>query len=456
MNKNARRLATEALISVHQGGGYSSAVLDLLLTDRNDENAISSADRALISRLFYGVLERLITLDYIIERHSSVRIKKMHPIVRELLRLGCYQLIYMDKIPASAAVNETVKLARSMKQDKAAGFINAVLRAVERNRDHLFDDLPDNEQGLSVRTSCPVQLIKLWSSDYGNKTAVLLAESANQPPPVTIRLNTIKIKQKEFENILKKAEIEFTKNPFLSACYDIKDGTCLKRLAELPENCYYHQDTASQFCCMALGAQPGERVADVCAAPGGKSLTLAQLMENEGEILAGEINPSKCDAMEQRIKLAGATNIITVVRDASKPCPSSLIEKFDRVLCDVPCSGLGVIRRKPEIRYKPIDSFASLPEIQLSILNESSRMVRQSGVLQYSTCTLNKAENEQVTDRFLSLHPEFSPRILPIENCFHALTRQPSHQITLLPPIHGTDGFYIAGFTKNAKTAESR
>ncbi|MDD2417894.1 MAG: 16S rRNA (cytosine(967)-C(5))-methyltransferase RsmB [Oscillospiraceae bacterium] len=456
MNKNARYLATQALVRVHQGGGYSNAVLDLLLSDEHSENTMSSADRALISRLFYGVLERLLTLDYIIEQHSSVRIKKMHPVVRELLRLGCYQLIYMDKIPASAAVNETVKLARSMKQDKAAGFINAVLRAVERHNGHLLDNLADDEQGLSVRTSCPVQLIRLWSSDYGDDMAVLLAESANQTPPVTIRLNTFKIKQKEFEDILEKSAIEFTKHPFISACYDIKDVVGLKRLAELPENCYYHQDKASQICCMALGAEPGERVADVCAAPGGKSLTLAQLMENEGEILAGEINPSKCDAMERRINLAGATNIITVVRDASKPCPSALIGKFDRVLCDVPCSGFGAIRRKPEIRYKPIESFASIPELQLSILNESANMVRRGGVLQYSTCTLNKAENEQVANRFLSLHPEFSPRILPLEDCFLASGGQPSYQITLFPPIHGTDGFYIAGFTKNEETAEMR
>jgi 16S rRNA (cytosine967-C5)-methyltransferase len=446
MAVNPRRLAVNALIRVQQEGSYSNAVLDGVLNGEGKD--LSPADQALLSRVYYGVLERLLTLNYIIEEHSKIKLKKMHPTVRELLRIGCYQLIYMDKIPASAAVNESVKLAKLMKQERASGFINAVLRSVDRNRENLFDKLPDNLVGLSVRTSCPVELIDLWINSYGRDVAEKLAVHANIPPPVTIRVNTLKITADNFEKLLIKEGVSFSKHSYLPACYDVDDIYRLKRLAEISKSCYYHQDTASQLCCKALQPRPGERIADVCSAPGGKSITAAQMMENNGEILAGDIHSFKCELIEKRASLMGATIIKAVVRDASSVCPESLKEKFDRVICDVPCSGLGVIRRKPEIRYKPIQSFAELPKLQYEILHQSSKMVRSGGVLQYSTCTLNVAENEQVTERFLKEHSEFSPRVLPLDEYFSALGIKPSHQITLLPHIHNTDGFYIASFIR--------
>ncbi len=443
---DVRRLAVEALTRVQQESSYSSAVLDSILNKYGDE--IPQPDQALLSRLYYGVLERLLTLDYIIETHSKIKLKKMHPVVVQILRLGCYQLIFMDKIPAPAAVFESVKLAKKMNQERASGFINAVLRSVDRDRGSLFDSLPGGIQGLSIRTSCPEELLKMWEKSYGMEYAEKIALSANQPPPVTIRVNTLKLTTEEFEDILDKAGIPYSRHSFLPACYNIDDIYRLKRVAEIPKNCYYHQDAASQICCKALDPRPGERIADVCSAPGGKSITSAQYMGNKGEILAFDIHPFKRDIIEERTKSMGVSIVRADVRDASSPCPDELAEKFDRVLCDVPCSGLGVIRRKPEIRYKPLESFAGLPGLQYEILHQSSRMVRPGGVLQYSTCTLNVEENEGVVERFLNEHPEFSPRILPLKECFNRSGTKPSHQITLFPHLFDTDGFYIASFVK--------
>lgn len=454
MGQNPRRAAVEALVRVHREGGYSNLVMESLL----DKSPLREEDRAFASRLFYGVIERRLTLDYILAAHSSMKLKKLHPTVLELLRTGGYQLLYMDRVPASAAVNETVKLARAMGQERAAGYINAVLRAVDRDRAHLFDRLPEGMEGVSVRTSCPLPLLTLWSEAYGPAMAERLAESANEPPPAYIRINTLKTSESAFYAAAEEAGIRLEKLDCLPACARVENPGLLKKLAQTFESWYYHQDIASQLCCAALAPRPGERVADVCAAPGGKSLTAAQMMENRGEILAGDLYPAKCDAMAKRAAAMGVSILCTAARDASAPCPEPLRGAFDRVICDAPCSGLGVIRRKPEIRYKEPESFAALPETQYAILCEAARMVRDGGVLQYSTCTLNPAENEAVSARFLREHPEFSPRALPLSFSlwdFSLRDGPPSHELTLFPPVHGADGFYIAGFVK-AGTGDTR
>lgn len=446
MPADARQSAVEALVRVHREGGYSHLVLDTML----ERSGWTEEDRAFASRLFYGVIERRLTLDYVLASRSRIKLKKLHPTVLEILRVGAYQLLYMDRVPAAAAVNEAVRLSRSMKQERSAGFVNAVLRAVERDKSRLFDDLPAGREGLSVRTSCPVPLLSLWEKAYGQEMAARLAESANEPPPAYIRVNTLKTTQDAFCAEAERAGVELESYPALPGCLRVKNPAALKKLAQTFENWYYYQDMASQLCCRALAPQPGERVADLCAAPGGKTLTAAQYMENQGEILAGDLYPAKCAVMEKRAGTMGVSILRAVVRDASAPCPESLRGRFDRVLCDVPCSGLGVIRRKPEIRYKDPADFASLPSVQYAILCEGARMVREGGVLQYSTCTLNPAENAAVSARFLAEHPDFSPRPLPLDQSLWD-GRGASHEVTLFPPLHGTDGFYIAGFTRRAK-----
>lgn len=444
--KNPRRAAVEALVKVHREGGYSNIVLDTLL--RN--TAFSPQDKALVSRLFYGVIERKITLDFIISERASMPIKRMHPAVLEILRCAVYQIQYMDKIPPSAAVNEAVKLTKSMGQAHAAGFVNALLRTVLREKETLLANLPTDAAGESIRYSVPVSLIDCWQKSYGADVTRELLTVLNTPPVQSIRVNTLKMSTADFCARLTAAGVPFTAVPDLPDNLHIPAGFDWKGLAKIEENCYYYQDTASQYCCLALDAQPGETVADVCAAPGGKSFTLAQRMQNRGKIVSGDIYPQKCETVARRAATLGITCIETVTRDASEPIPAVWRGAFDRVLCDAPCSGLGVIRRKPEIRYKSTDDAASLPALQRKILCRCAEMVKPGGVLQYSTCTLRPEENERVAEAFLQEHPNFSPRTLPLPFCFERAGRSMDYRITLFPHIQETDGFFIASFQKNA------
>ena len=443
MAVSVRAAVASALADLHRRQGYSNIVLDDLL----NTNTIPAADRALFSRLFYGVIERRITLDYVIARCATA--KKIHPLVRETLRVAIYQLLYMDRIPPSAAVNEAVSAVRALKQAHASGFVNGVLRGVLRQREELFSDLPSGDEGLAIQYSCPAELIAFWRKAYGKQQMMALLECINEAPEEYIRVNTLRTTIADFSELLEKMGINhqiFEKTP---GCFRLNCGYLLNKLESEQKNCYYYQDIASQWACYALGAQPGERIADVCAAPGGKSFTVAQYMANTGFLLSCDIYDHKCRVMAQRAADYGITILETAVRDASQSVPEELCGTFDRVICDVPCSGLGVIRRKPEIRYKSLDALKELPAVQYTILEQSARLVRPGGVLQYSTCTLNPAENEEIAARFLREHPEFSPRILPLEDCFERLGILPNYHITLFPSVHGSDGFFIAGFIKN-------
>ena len=441
---SARLSVVQALAQLHRRQGYSNIMLDQLLRTSD----LSEADRSLASRLFYGVIERRLTLDHFLQRSSSMPLKKMHPVVRESLRVALYQLLFMDKIPVSAAVNEAVNGVRKLGQVKAAGFVNGLLRLIVRKLDTIWADLPAGDEGLSVRHSCPMALIAFWREAYGDDLAEQLVASINDTPDTFLRVNTLLTSDEQFAEKLTELGAEYRICDDLPHCFQLNNGYFLNKLASDEKNWYYYQDKASQWACFALSAVPGDEVADVCAAPGGKSFTVAQTMQNRGSILACDLYPAKCETIERRAEELGVSVIRTAPRDASSPCPSALRERFDRGLCDVPCAGLGVIRRKPEIRYKDLAEFETLPDLQYRILERSAEMVKSGGVLQYSTCTLNPAENEEVAQRFLREHPEFSPRTLPLESCFAALGKQPSHTITLLPHVHGTDGFFVAGFCK--------
>ncbi len=444
MAQNPRVAVVQALADLHRRQSYSNIALDQLLQTAE----LSAADRALASRLFYGVIERQLTLDYVLSKASSVPLRRLHPLVHETLRVALYQLLYMDKVPESAAVNEAVSGVRRLKQGQASGFVNGVLRGIVRRRATLFDDLPEGDAGLSVRYSCPVELIAFWRNAYGDAVAERLVASVNETPELFARVNTLKTTDAAFAKRLDDLGAKYQICEELPHCFRLNCGYLLNNLESNEKSWYYYQDKASQWACLALEAQPGERIADVCAAPGGKSFTVAQMMRNTGRLLACDLYPAKCETIDRRAEELGITVLQTAVRDASMPCPEQLRGAFDRVICDVPCSGLGVIRRKPEIRYKDLREFEKLPELQYRILESSAAMVRPGGVLQYSTCTLNPAENEEVAARFLREHPDFSPRILPLTSCFSALGASPSHTLTLFPSVHGTDGFFIAGFYK--------
>lgn len=440
----ARRAAVEALLQVSQDG-YSNIVLEELL----QRHTVADEDRALTTRLVYGVTERRLTIDFLLNRLSDTPVIKMTDVIREILRVGVYQLVYMDKIPAFAAISESVELTRAMGQARLAGYVNGVLRAAQREAAGLLAALPSTDKGLEIRYSCPRVWIRYWRDAYGDEALQGMLSCINDAPPSYIRVNTLRTTADALVRDLAAHGIDCERVAGLPHALAVS-AQSLRQLPREMQQQFYFQDLASQWCCAALDAQPDERIADVCAAPGGKSFTVAQYMQDRGVIDAADVYEQRAAIITRRAAEYGITCVTATCRDASVAPSADRIGRYDRVICDAPCSGMGVIRRKPEIRYKQPEDFSSLPSLQLTILSQAAKLVRVGGVLQYSTCTLRREENEAVSAAFLESHPEFAPRVLPIADCFAQAGLPVSHEITLMPHSHGADGFYIAGFVRRS------
>lgn len=441
---SAREAAFSALLHVDVNEGYSNIVLDKTLSSFS----LDQRDKSLASAIFYGVLERRITLDYIISQFSKTPVHKISPQILEILRIGAYQILYLDKIPKSAAVNESVNLAKTNQAVKASGFINAVLRELLRNLDRI--QMPDAEKEpllyLSVQYSCPQWLIELWQQAYGKDTTVRLLESTFDKPPVFARINNTII---DTESLIQKLDAEGVKAnaiTWLNSAIELQQTGAISQSACFQEGFFHVQDLSSQLCCTLLHPAAGERVLDVCSAPGGKAFTIAEIMGNQGELVAFDKYKGKVNLIRQGAQRLKLNIIQAAVRDAAEG--KDALEPADRVLCDVPCSGLGIIRRKPEIRYKIKSAIDSLPNLQYRILCESSKLVKDKGILFYSTCTLNPKENFEVANQFLRNNDEFEALPLDLTNEIHHAIAEPENQLTLMPHVHGTDGFFMAAFRK--------
>lgn len=418
---DARLTALRGLSEVFGQGGYSNLVLESLM--RN--NQLNGQERAFCTALFYGVVERRITLDWVLGRYSRQPVEKLSPAVRDILRMAVYQLLYMPSVPESAAVNEAVKETRQRKVASAAGYVNGVLRAFLRDGKKIA--LPrDPLLALSVEYSVPKALIALWQQGYGEEKAKAILAGSETPAPLFIRVNTCKTTAAALKARLIEDGITAEETTVEHALRLIDAGD-VTRLEAFREGLFHVQDLSSQKCAAALGVQAGHRVLDVCSAPGGKSFTLAEMMDDTGSLLAMDLYPNRLRLVEDGAARLGLHCIKTQARDAQ--IYDNSLGVFDRILCDVVCSGYGVIRRKPEIRYKDPAEAAALPKTQLAILTASSRSLSCGGRLVYSTCTLNPAENEGVVEQFLR------------ENTDYALCGEP---VTCLPEQNGGDGFFYA------------
>lgn len=421
---NARKIALKALCDVRVGGAYSNITLNKYFS----ENDLSSADKSLATALFYGVLDRTITLDFVLSRYIKTPLKKVQPEALENLRIALYQIMFMDKIPDSAAVNEAVKLIKNSKQKHLSGFVNGVLRNILREEIVLPDDA--DVSSLSVRYSCPEWIVESFISDYGRENAIGLLKASLQAPPTTLRVNTVKTNTENLISILSQENITATHSN-LENSLEIVGGIDVTKSHSYHNGLFYVQDIASQTVVSIVCPKKEERVLDICAAPGGKSFTVAQYMENSGEIVA-------CDLYEKRVELIvkgasrlGIKNIKCMQNDAT--VYNDKLGKYDVILCDVPCSGLGVIRRKPEIKYKDISEYNDITLIQSEILENAVLYLNENGRILYSTCTLRKCENEGVIQRFLDKYPQYELK----------------YQHTFMPHIDGSDGFYCALLQKS-------
>ena len=439
--KSARQIAFEALLKVHKDGAYSNLIVDSLL---KENPGLDERDKSFVCNIVYGTLDRLILIDYNLGLYLNQPVKKLKPELHTILRMGTYQLLFMDKVPSRAAVNESVNLAKVNKSHFAASMVNAVLRRISDNGLKLPESADNETEYLSVKYSCPEWLISLWINSYGYDNAVMLAEKALEAPPLVIRCNTVKTSVDDLIWTLAEEGVVAQKSEILQNALLIDTSVAVDELEAYKNGLFHVQDSASQICCLAVDAKPGETVFDLCSAPGGKAFTIAQMMENTGVLRAFDIYQSRVELIKHGASRLGLSNVFSYLSDAS--IFNENYGSADRVLCDVPCSGLGIIRRKPEIRFKSPSDIDNLPDLQYRILCNAVRYLKDGGRLIYSTCTLNPKENSEVCDRFLKEHPYFSAvDILPD---FPRYGNEEKY-LTLMPHIHSTDGFFVAVFEKN-------
>lgn len=392
------------------------------------------ADRAFFTALVYGVIEKRITLDYVIGKFSSKPIEKIEPKLINILRLGAYQILFLDRTPDSAAVNESVELSKLYTHKGTSSFVNGVLRNLCRSKNDIPMPEKDSDEYYSIKYSCPVWLASMWRESYGKEKAQALLESVNRIPFLTLRVNTLKISRDELIRKLIERGIDCSTSELCKTAVKLNEYLPIADLTELNDGLCFIQDEASQLCTATLGARGGEFVIDTCSCPGGKSFGIGIDMGNKGTLISLDLHESKLSLVENGAKRLGIDILTTAVHNGTKP-NLLLKEKADRVLCDVPCSGLGVIAKKPDLRHKSPDDIARLPQIQYNILENASAYLKNGGTLVYSTCTLNKAENEEVVTKFLDAHPEFSPS-------------SDFGMKTLFPDEHNCDGFFIAKLIK--------
>ncbi|MBR3887916.1 MAG: 16S rRNA (cytosine(967)-C(5))-methyltransferase RsmB [Clostridia bacterium] len=419
---NSRELAINVLYKVEFGEGYSNVELDKEL----NKSELSALDKALASEIVYGVLTWKITLDEIIKKYSSIRLKKISPWILNILRTGIYQIVFLDKIPESAAVNESVNLAKKYGHEVSSKFVNAILRKISKDEmdkllEHLSTKPLTEEELISIVTSHPVWMVEELLKQYDKKFVTELLNANNITPEITIRANTLKTSRDELFKLLSLKNVDCKKGK-------LKDSIKVRKLTEFGNTLFSVQDEAAQLACLKLDPKPGDEVLDACSAPGGKTTYLAELMKNTGNIDAWDLHPHRVRLVEAAAKKLDISIINATLKDATT-YSAGLMKRYDKILLDVPCSGLGVIRKKPDIKWtrKPED-ILELQKIQMEILEKCSDYLKPGGRMVYSTCTVLKQENEEQVEKFLKLHDNFKL----IE------------QINLFPHTDGADGFFIA------------
>lgn len=439
MAVTARELALDCLLAGEKQGAWS----DGYLRNTIRKAGLDSRDAGLATRLTFGVLQNQILLDWHLARLSSTPVEKLEPAIRNVLRLGIYQLGFMDKIPPHAAVNEAVSMAKTHSRNpKAAALVNAVLRAFEREQ---TDGTPEPEE-LWIRYSHPKWLVEEFSRAVPEGELKALLAANNGQPPTQAQVNPLRTTVEELTKELEGEGIGVTVHPWLPNCLELEGSGNLEGLSAFREGRFYIQDAAAKLSVLAAGLTPGMRVLDVCGAPGGKSFASVIEMKDQGEIISCDLHAHKIKLISSGAKRLGFTSITAMERDG-RVFDADWEGAFDLVIVDAPCSGLGVIRKKPDIRYKDPVPLEGLPKIQQGILSNASRYVRPGGVLLYATCTLLPRENEEVVKAFLATNDYFRPETFCLPG---PVGRVETGMVTLWPHQHNTDGFFIAKLRKDS------
>ena len=431
---NARKTALDVLIACRKQGAWSNGVLkDYIARDRLD-----SRDAALATRLCYGVLQNRSMLDFFLNQLLTGNSRNLHPVLRDILHMGLYQIYELDKIPVSAAVNESVLLTKKYCrwQRNAPGLVNAVLRNAIRTKGEL-----KQPRTLEERYSHPAALIELLRSYVGDEKLEPMLAANNDTPQTVVQVNTLQITADALTEVLRGEGVTVLPHRWMPDCLILSNTGNLEQLQSFKDGLYYVQDAAARLCvqCAEIPKGPHVRVLDCCAAPGGKTFAAAIAMGNEGKIRAADIHRHKTILIEKGVERLGLTTGVVREQDATETHPS-WFEKMDVVLADVPCSGYGIIRKKPDIRYKDPKEMERLPDLQLKILCKQAEYVKKGGTLLYSTCTLVRRENEGVVEAFLKYRPDFETVPLDLPPVFPV---NKTGMLTLVPGEYDTDGFFI-------------
>lgn len=439
---SAREAALLTLVAMERQKAWSNGHLKKVIR----EEGLDRRDAALATRLCFGVLQNRMLLDFYLQQYSTMKLTKMESKVLGNLRLGLYQMLFMTKIPPNAAVSEAVELTKKhCKNPRAGGMVNGILRNIARHLDELPTiDRKDPVSYLSLLYSHPEWLVNAFSSRLSLQETEELLKWDNSEPPVTVQVNTCRFTVSQVIASLEEEGVVVEKHPWLPGCLILSSTGDLAERTAYREGMLYAQDPAAKLAVLAAGLTPGQKVLDACAAPGGKSFASAIVMEDQGEIHSCDLHAHKKGLIEAGVHRLGLNSITAQVADGKKP-KKGWAQGFDTVIADVPCSGLGVIRKKPEIRYKSLEEVEGLPQIQKDILDNVATYVRPGGLLLYSTCTLRREENEAVAEHFLHTHPEFHPEGFTLPSPIGEVAEG---QCTLWPQQTGTDGFFIARFRR--------
>ena len=429
----ARETALNALIACRKEGAWSNGVLkEYIRRDR-----LMPRDAALASRLCYGVLQNRQKLDFYLKQLLTGKQNRLHPVVRDILHLGLYQMLEMTKIPVSAAVNESVELTKKYCPNPvAAKLVNGVLRNADRRKGTLEEPVK-----LSDRYSHPESLIQLLRSYVGEELLEPMLRANNEAPDITIQVNTLKTDAETLTQALETQGVIVQPHSWMENCLVLRSTGALENLEVFRQGHFYVQDPAAKLSvlCAQLPQREDFYLLDCCAAPGGKSFAAAMAMGGKGHITSCDIHAHKTELIAKGASRLGLTNMTVCQQDASQPV-SEWVGQMDAVIADVPCSGYGIIRKKPDIREKDPDTMVSLPALQLAILNNQAKYVKKGGLLLYSTCTLVRRENEGVVEKFLKANPDFCTEKLPLPANFPT---NESGMLKLVPGQYDTDGFFI-------------
>ncbi|WP_345807433.1 16S rRNA (cytosine(967)-C(5))-methyltransferase RsmB [Bacillus pumilus] len=441
---NVREVALDALIKLEQNQAYSNLLLQSVMKDKD----LADQDKPLLTELVYGTLQNKLALDYMLAPFVK-KPQKVAPWVMQLLRMSLYQMVYLEKIPHRAAIHEAVELTKKRGHKGISSLVNGVLRSVQREGVPAFDDIKDPVKRLSIETSHPLWLVQEWVQSYGFEAAESMCHIHLVPPKQTLRVNRMKTDRAALQQELLDAGIETELGDLSEDALKLMKGSIVST-PSFQEGYVTIQDESSMLVARALDPQPGEAVLDACAAPGGKSTHIAERMNDEGQIVSLDLHEHKVKLIKQAAKRLNLTQIEAKALDARKAKGDYSEASFDRILIDAPCSGFGVIRRKPDMKYtKSKEDSARLAAIQQAILKETAPLLKPGGTLVYSTCTMDPTENQQVIHAFLQEHQDFEPDLSLNERLPEQVAPFVQNgSVQILPHYFGTDGFFICSMRK--------